>query len=374
MTVGPRIWKTGLAVVLSIWLSDLLGFPSIMAVVATVLSMQPTIARSFTQGRDRAIATAIGGIIGFSIIYFVNTDPILVGLAVVITILVCLKMKLQNVIPLTVITTASVMINVTDPSYIYVAERLAATFIGIAVAVLVNILFAPPKMDQELFVKIQQLNYQLKAFYVKVLSAFIAGKGYDEQAMDQKIVEIRDSFEEARKCLFDCKEGLGFRWNKSNDRVKMYENIFTSLNLVFERICGIYNTERNRAKRNLDLTETTAEYQEIIKIIKQLLTTTVSIQDNLIAFLTTRDNDLQNFILTKFKETKEMALDLKEKIGQWYLVTADQGDCDVSSLVEIANIGYEITEIINFLERIVTLYKENKTEFEMLPPQRNIGV
>ncbi|MBO8168414.1 MAG: aromatic acid exporter family protein [Thermoanaerobacteraceae bacterium] len=370
MTIGPRIWKTGLAVVLSIWLSEVLGLPSILAVIATVISIQPSIPKSFTEGWNRMVATAIGGTVGFVIVNFLYADPILIGLAVVISILICLKLKLENAVTLTVITTAAVMINVTDPAYLYAAERLAATVVGIMTGIVVNVVIAPPNLEQDLFVKIEVLNYKLKAFYVKVLSAFIAGKGYDEESINLAIGDVRRALDEARQSLFHYKDKIGFRRSNHSGKVNMYENILSSFNLIFERILGIYNTECNRAKRNPDLTDASKEYEEIIRVIKQLLTSTVSIQDNLIAFLTTRDDDIHDFILSKSRETREMVTELKEKIGEWHLAAENREN--VTSLMELANIGYEIEQIIYFLERIVRIYWENKSEFEEFSGDRRL--
>ncbi len=360
MNVGPRTWKTGLAVILSIWVSNLLGLPSILAVIAAIIGIQPSVAQSFTEGWNRIAATVIGGVVGFIMVYFLNADPILVGLAVVISIIITINLKLQNAVVLTAITAAAVMTNVTGPAHVYAGERLLSTVIGIIIGVLVNFLFAPPNFEQVLFMNMETLNYKLKAFYVKVLCGFIAGKGYDEESMNAAIAEIRDALDGTRKSLFQFKNEIGFRRNNNNnnDKVKMYESILSSFNLIFERILGIYNTEYNRAGRGVDLSEATPEYGEIVKVIKQLLAATVSVQDNLIAFLTTRDADIHDYILSKSRETKELAGELKEKIGQWHLVAENRQN--VSSLMELANIGYEIEQIINFLERIVRIYWENR--------------
>ncbi|WP_366923940.1 aromatic acid exporter family protein [Metallumcola ferriviriculae] len=361
MNVGPRIWKTGLAVILSIWASELLGIPAMLGVIAAIIGIQPSLAQSFTEGWNRVVATIIGGLVGFVMAYFLDTDPVLVGLAVIISIIITLNLKLQNAVVLTAITAAAVMTNVTGPAYLYAGERLFSTIIGIIIGVLVNFLFAPPNFEQDLFVNIETLNYKLKAFYVKVLTGFIAGRGYHEEAINNVVGEIREALDETRKSLFQFKNEIGFRrGNNNNERVIMYESMLSSFNLIFERILGIYNTEYNRAMRDINLSEATPEYEEIIKVIKQLLAATVSVQDNLIAFLTTRDEDIHDYILSRSGETKELAAQLKEKIGQWHLVAENRGN--VTSLMELANIGYEIEQIINFLERIVRIYRENKSQ------------
>ncbi len=351
MVIGPRIWKTGIAVALCIFLTKFFNLASpLLAVVAAIITIQPSITKSIVQGGNRVIATIIGGIIGFIIVSFFGAHPITVGLAVILAIAISIRLKLQDGIVITAITVAAVMVDVTGDAKYFALHRLLETLIGIGVGVGVNLVFSPPNTEKHLIQGLVDVNQNLKNIYVAVLNGFITNKGYDQEKVEKEIEEIRGKLEDIRRRMFEFKDEIGYRKVLKSQQVKKYETVVTSFNLIFERILGIYYTELNRSQRNIDIEGSSKEYLDILETLQKLLTTTVSMQENMICYLTSKNEDLCVYLDNCGQQSSRLVKDLRRQINQWHL--KDENKNKSLSLMEISNIGYEMEQINQHLIRI----------------------
>lgn len=351
MVIGPRIWKTGIAVALCIFLVKSFDLASpLLAVVAAIITIQPSITKSIVQGGNRVIATIIGGFIGFVIVSYFGAHPITVGLAVILAIAISIRLKLQDGIVITAITVAAVMVDVTgDPKY-FALYRLIETLIGIGVGVGVNLVFSPPNTEKNLIQGLVDVNHSLKNLYVAVLNGVITNKGYDQEKVEREIDGIRGELEDIRRRMFEFKDEIGYRKLLKSQQVKKYETVVSSLNLIFERILGIYYTELNRSQRDIDVEGSSKEYMKIIETLQKLLTTTVSMQENMICYLTSKNLDLCLYLDNCGQQSSSLIKDLRKQINEWHL--KDENKNKSLSLMEISNIGYEMEQINQHLIRI----------------------
>jgi len=357
MVIGPRIWKTGIAVSLCIFLVYSLNLVSpILAIVAAILTIQPSITKSIAQGSNRAIATIIGGIIGFVVVSYFGAHPITVGLAAILAIAISTKFKLQDGIAIAAVTAAAVMVDVVGDPMIFALYRLLETFIGIGVGVAVNLVFSPPNTEKSFIGGLVDINQRLKNFYVTVLNGFILNNEYDQEKLEKEINEIRDKLEDIRRRTFELKDEVGYRSGLKSQQAKRYEAVVASLNLIFERTLGIYYTELNRSQRNLNLEEVTQEYKDILETLQKLLTTTVSMQENILSYLTNKNVDMCLYLENCGQQSTELIKELRWQISNWHLV--DKNKNNSISLMELSNIGYEMEQINHHLKGIVGTLKQ----------------
>ncbi|MEW6625045.1 MAG: aromatic acid exporter family protein [Bacillota bacterium] len=349
MVIGPRIWKTGIAVASCIFIVRTLGLASpLLAVVVAILTIQPSITKSLVQGGNRVIATIIGGVIGFAIVSHFGGHPITIGLAVILAITLSVKFKLQDGIVITAITVAAVMIDVTgDPKY-FALFRLIETLIGIGVGLGVNLVFSPPNAEKYLVEGLVDINQKIKNLYVAVVNGFITNSGYSREKLEEPINEVRSGLEDIRRRMFEFKDEIGYKRLMKSHQVKKYETVVTGFNLIFERVLGIYYTELNRAKR--DSEDSKQEYKDILETLQKLLTTTVSMQENLICYLTTKNVNLCLYLENCAEQSSILVKTLREQINSWHLL--EENKYKALSLMEISNIGYEMEQISQYLRRI----------------------
>ena len=92
MKLGARIFKTGVAIVFSLFIAELLQLPSpVFAGIAAIFAIQPSIYRSYKTAMEQVQGNLIGAIIAVIFSLAFGNDYIIVGFAAIITIRLCLN-------------------------------------------------------------------------------------------------------------------------------------------------------------------------------------------------------------------------------------------------------------------------------------------
>lgn len=158
MKLGARVLKTGIAIVLALFLGQLLNLPSpVFAAIAAVFAVQPTIYRSFNHIIEQIQGNLIGAITAVLFVVFLGNDYIFVGLAAIIVIALNLTLKLENTISLSLVTMIVIMESTEEAFITFALLRFSTIMLGVLSAILVNLFFLPPKHEKRLFNLINEL-------------------------------------------------------------------------------------------------------------------------------------------------------------------------------------------------------------------------
>lgn len=162
MKLGARIFKTGLAIMLALYIARLLELEQpVFAAVAAVFAIQPSINRSFQVILEQLQANIIGAILAFVFFLTFGNEPFVIGIVAIITIAIILKMKLEaNVITLAVVTIIIIMESPADEFIVFALYRFLLIIIGIFSAFLVNLFFLPPRYETKLYQQILEHTEQ----------------------------------------------------------------------------------------------------------------------------------------------------------------------------------------------------------------------
>ncbi|TYP70697.1 FUSC family protein [Paenibacillus methanolicus] len=144
MTIGARVLKTGLAVALAIYLSELLGFPSPIISAIAAISIQPSISRSWQNTVDQLQTNVLGAILGIAAIKLFGQTAISVGLVCIIVIMICIKLRMEATIALTLVTVVVIM-ETDGQGWWFAVERFFQVLTGMGAAFAVNLLIFPPR-------------------------------------------------------------------------------------------------------------------------------------------------------------------------------------------------------------------------------------
>src|SRR5699024_3511210 len=151
--IGPRMMKTGLAVTLSIFFTELFSFDmGLVAVITSVVAMQPSIMRSLNYVKETAISTAIG--VGFALIssYTIGLHPLSIGITVILAIAFNMKMGWVKTVNLSILTIAIIMMSGEETiNLTYLVQRISLIGIGISSAFIINTLIFPPNHQKLLY-------------------------------------------------------------------------------------------------------------------------------------------------------------------------------------------------------------------------------
>ncbi|MBB6730078.1 FUSC family protein [Cohnella zeiphila] len=145
MIIGARVFKTGLAVAVALWVGEWLGIDSpLLAAITAIFTVQPSIHRSWRQVLDQLQSNVLGAAVALLAFWLLGSTPISVGLVCILVILLCLKLKIEDTIGLTLVTVVVIM-EARSQGWPAALDRLIGLLVGFASAFAVNLAIAPPK-------------------------------------------------------------------------------------------------------------------------------------------------------------------------------------------------------------------------------------
>jgi uncharacterized membrane protein YgaE (UPF0421/DUF939 family) len=154
MKLGARIFKTGIAIVLSLYLAQLLDSPApVLAGIAAIFAIQPTIYRSYLTIVEQIQGNLIGALLAVIFVLLLGNHIIIIGLAAIIVIIINLKLKIENTIGLSLVTLVSIMETPGTDFIPFAGIRFSTIMIGVFSAFIVNLVFLPPKYENKLYFK-----------------------------------------------------------------------------------------------------------------------------------------------------------------------------------------------------------------------------
>jgi len=165
--MGLRIIKTGIAVTVCVAVSFLLKLNQpFFAVIATVMSMGKSIDISFKSGKNKLIGVIIGIAIGSGFALIAPANAGLCGIGIILTLYLCQLFKLTGASTLSCFLFAAMMFIHDFGAHIitwhFAATCMIDSVIGIAIALLVNLIVMPPNYADEIKKSCAALREQIK--------------------------------------------------------------------------------------------------------------------------------------------------------------------------------------------------------------------
>ncbi|WP_166239006.1 FUSC family protein [Paenibacillus turpanensis] len=206
MTLGARVIKTGLSITLALYLCSLLGLsPAIFAAVAAIFTIQPSIYRTWRQMLEQVQANSLGAFLALFGAKLIGNEPFAIGLVAIIVILICLRLKMESSIGLTLVTVLAIM-EAPGQEWSYALNRFGIIMLGIGSAFLINIFVLPPKHEKQFEDKIGNVFKRLSLLLRTSISNEMKEKTFKQESRElqedlQKLDELFRFFDEERKKL-----------------------------------------------------------------------------------------------------------------------------------------------------------------------------
>lgn len=159
---GERIVKTGIAVFMTSLICILLGLPAHFAVIAAIVTIEPTAIDSLRKGFIRFPASAIGAALAVFFVWLWGESALAYAAAAIFTIFICMKLKLNDGILVATLTSVAMIPDISGSGNLVFdfISRLGTTSIGLIVSTLVNYFVFPPKYTP-IIQKSLRPNFQL---------------------------------------------------------------------------------------------------------------------------------------------------------------------------------------------------------------------
>ncbi|WP_175074152.1 aromatic acid exporter family protein [Terribacillus sp. AE2B 122] len=166
--IGSRVIKTGIAVFFTALICEIVHISPAFAVIAAIVTIEPTIHASIQKGLIRLPASMVGAAFSVLSIYLFGASPLTYTAAAFLTIIVCYKLKLQAGLIVATITAVAMIDVQHDSLWLDFWSRLGGSVIGIVISTIVNMLILPPdyvkKCRSQLELVITHTNQLLRDF------------------------------------------------------------------------------------------------------------------------------------------------------------------------------------------------------------------
>jgi uncharacterized membrane protein YgaE (UPF0421/DUF939 family) len=151
--LGFRVVKTGIAVTLCVVLSTFFKLNQpFFTVIAAVMTMGKSIDASIKSGRNKIIGVVIGAVIGCALVSVSPANAGLCGVGIILTLYLCHFFRLDGAATLSSFVFTAIMFQLGTPLI-----GAINCFIGIVVAIVVNLVMMPPNYAEEIKKSYDQL-------------------------------------------------------------------------------------------------------------------------------------------------------------------------------------------------------------------------
>lgn len=330
MKLGARMLKTGIAVVLALYIGEWFKLePVLIIVIAAVFATQPSIFRSYKYFLEQMQANTIGALLGYSGVVMIGNAPIVVGLIVIIVIIINILLKLETSIGLSILTVIIVM-ETPDGA----VDRFLLIMLGIFISILVNAAFLPPNHERNLSELIKELNE-----HIFLLMRNIVVGGFEESSLNEEKKKIDQDFRKTEEIFNLYKEektiSLKQRINKPSKLV-----IYRQMRVVIEKEIDLIMNFRKNANPFFD----------------------DQIHESIIELTQYHEHIFMKFdgkIKTKQKHEKNSKVyEEIEELTQHMLTDYDSKKNNQSpySLLSIVSLLHELAKQLDHLDTLVTSY------------------
>lgn len=222
MPIGARIFKTGIAAGIALYIATLLQLePKILAAVSTIMNIQPSIYRSIINAKEQVLSNAIAVFIAIIFGYVFGNGPLQMTLIVIITIFIISKLGYKTFINMSVVAAIVVLDAPQDQFILHAIDRSVMIFIGIIIALVVNVLIVPPNYLKELVDCLEELNIKVEKFFKFNVKNFVDLK-VDSDGFHEQRKEVKELIRKSRKLLELCKE-QSFKDDALKNKLEIYE-------------------------------------------------------------------------------------------------------------------------------------------------------
>ena len=225
MYIGSRIIKTGLVVTVAIYLANLANVnPPIFAAISAVINLKPSIAQSWKNAKQQVLVHLISITVAIATGYILGGNPVAMGLSAIVVILICLKFNWKEHILIGIVAAIFVLDAAKVDFLTHALSRSLSVFIGLFVALVVNVLLAPPKYKRPLLESVRKLHQTAVSEFKQAVEEFISLKPPNPMTNEEKLNH------EARKLLQYYRDEIHytnyFKGNRDRDE-KYYELLFS---------------------------------------------------------------------------------------------------------------------------------------------------
>lgn len=242
LQLGPRIWKTGLAVALGVFMARLFGLYEVYVTLAAAVAIAPTVTRTWKAAVNQIAINVMACLIGGLAILLFGTSPIVQGLAICTVLFLWKVLKVKN--PSDGVLSATLFVLAPHPGEhveTYLLLRFISVLLGVVIGVSINHLLMPPKYAEETIAAIKSAGVALDDFMLEVTDHLTRPEEYAKQTILTGSARVHAMIAEAQHYLHLTMESKQTRAPWQHD-VELLDRSVRVLSSLLERMLVIHKS------------------------------------------------------------------------------------------------------------------------------------
>jgi len=185
--IGARIIKTGVAVTITMFICKTFQLePAVFGAVSAVINMQPSIFLSLKTLKNQIFVHLLSVTIAIALGYLIGGNPLSMGLITILIIILYQKIKLQSGIATGVVAAVFILSSSPEEFLSHALMRTAVIFTGLFTAMLINIVFWPPRYSQKFKAKLNDGNQAAVQYFCTALQSYAAINEVEPQINEEQ--------------------------------------------------------------------------------------------------------------------------------------------------------------------------------------------
>jgi len=273
MQIGARIIKTGIAVTITMFICKTFQLePAVFGAVSAVINMQPSIFLSFKTLRDQFLVHLLAVTIAIALGYLVGGNPLSMGFITILIILLYRQIQMQNGIATGVVAAVFILSSSPDEFLLHAWMRTEVIFTGLFTAMLINVLFWPPRHQQKFREKLYECNQAVVQYFCNALQIYAMVDRLEPHVDKEEKERVHQLNNELRLLLnFSQNEGKSF-FSSASEQTEWFgfaEKFIDYNESLIEKADRIYDLVPVRYERRSanDYPLLTAEFQNILELL-----------------------------------------------------------------------------------------------------------
>ncbi|KJS18411.1 MAG: hypothetical protein VR69_00890 [Peptococcaceae bacterium BRH_c4b] len=276
MRIGARIIKTGIAVIITMYLCQMLNLePAVFGAVSAVINMQPSLYLTFKTAKDQILIHVIGVCLGLIAGYLLGANPLVMGAVTVCIIILYTRLKIQNGILMGIVAAIFVLSSPANQFLEHAYGRSSVIFIGLIVALIINAILLPPRYGHLFVEKLRGCNEKSVDYFCQAVHDFIkldheeiafSGEKREEVLrLNKECWVIAEHYRREKKSFGD-----GYSFIDPNDWFIMAEKFLNYNRALIEKADQIYELLPDRLDRRIKAgtPPISSEFNYMLEILK----------------------------------------------------------------------------------------------------------
>ncbi|MCI8526549.1 MAG: hypothetical protein HFF17_11700 [Oscillospiraceae bacterium] len=198
--IGLRVFKTALAVTISLWIAQgMQAYSPIFAGLGAMIGMGRTLRDALRDARTQVVGLLLGALVSVGLLLIDPAPPVwLTGLGMLAIMALCSALRLYYALSLASVIVLSVCVSTSGDAIAALGFRLLDTAVGLAVGLAVNMLIRPYNNRRQ----IEELLYDIADCVPSALEQRILRDLYPDLSRCEKLLQTAGTELEIYRCQY----------------------------------------------------------------------------------------------------------------------------------------------------------------------------